>query len=171
MSNTVAISKQTNEANEFVAKFLTDFHEKFGVLPHVSFDLGKDNYPYTIKDVADVINHLISQDEELSAKVAGATLKTQVRIREIVTYRQCFYKLGHDMNYGPNVLIKYTDQDHATAIHGHRKANELIASRDKYFRTKFTTIQHELKERIRTKAVLQDDNRSGVESGSGLHLI
>lgn len=161
------------EMEEFIEIFSLQFNQKFGVFPHVSYNLTKDHQPYNIADVANVINDMIQEDEEITSKIKDQhpSLKTKCRDRVLVTYRQCFYKIGHDMNYGPTIMIKYTDQDHATAIHGNKVAHSLITTRDRSFTSKLKSIENELKKRLGTKPVLQDDNRSGIISGSSLHLI
>lgn len=166
-------TNKIKEMEEFIETFSLEFNQKFGIFPHVYYNLKTEPRPYSIADVATVINEMIKEDEEVLAKLLPekAHMKTKSRLRILVTYRQCFYKIGHDMNYGPTLLIKYTDQDHATAIHGNKTANALISSRDKYFTTFLKNIENELKERFGTNTVLQDDNRSRIESGSSLHLI
>lgn len=159
------------EMEEFIETFSLQFNQKFGVFPHVSYNLTKDHQPYNIADVANIINEMIQEDEEVKTHLINPSLKTKSRKRALAVYRQSFYKIAHDLNYGPTIMIKYTDQDHATAIHGNRVAQQLITTRDKQFTTTFKSIKNELKKRIGTEPVLQDDNRSGNESGSSLHLI
>lgn len=160
------------EIEDFIEIFSLQFNQKFGIFPNVSYNLTKNHQPYNIADVANIINEMILEDEEVKAVLPNnPSLKTKSRKRALAVYRQCFYKIGHDLNYGPTILIKYTDQDHATAIHGNKVAHSLITTRDRSFTSKLKSIENELKKRLGTKPVLQDDNRSGIISGSSLHLI
>lgn len=119
MVNKEIIPKQAyNEAN----KFCTDFYDKYGIFPFISFKPIKgEREALTLASVEFIINALLQKYTKNLHLNLSVKLKRRPTL--LITYRQCMFKILHDMGYSLTTIGKYFDFNHATVLHG---KNEII---------------------------------------------
>jgi chromosomal replication initiation ATPase DnaA len=151
-------TKQSAEAAEFARNFIKEFQSKFGILPRVNYSFDVKQLKISLSDLEEVINHLISKDPSIDIK--GASIRTKTRLRELVMYRQCAFKIACEVGYGPSSIANYFGWDHATVIYACKTVRNLVASNDKKLTTTLTNIEDELEERFRVDGSIQPNSKA-----------
>ncbi len=119
-------------ANEMVNTFATDFKARFGVSPHIYYNLkGKDTKVIlTLNEIYEICNNIYKQDSPIYVgKEQGLKVKSRDRIT--VLYRQVYFKLARNMSYPLAYVSGMVNKHHSTVIHGIKLIDELLES-DKY---------------------------------------
>jgi chromosomal replication initiation ATPase DnaA len=165
------VTQRTKSADEFVHRFMKDFYNRFGVYPRVNYSLGNSSRSFTLKDLKDIINHLIFNDERITRVIKNPNLSSRSRLRELVIYRQCFCKIGTDMNYGPSIISSQIDYNHSTVIYSSCTINHLLEIKDKLTIETINKIEDELQKRFGSGEIIQDTGRTKDKSEPALDTI
>jgi hypothetical protein len=129
-----------DEAAVFTERFKYLFRIKFGTQPVVHYTLG---LPFYGKIKLDELINICSEvmNSKLPRKVEEG-IKCKRRLREIVEYRQCYFKLARDLGYSWSVMGKSIGYNHATAIHSYKKIIDRLDNGDKYANLVMRNIQN-----------------------------
>jgi hypothetical protein len=129
-----------DEAAVFTERFKYLFRIKFGTQPVVHYTLG---LPFYGKVKLDELINICSEvmNSKLPVKIEEG-IRCKRRIREIVEYRQCFFKLARDLGYSWEVMGRSLGYDHATAIHSYKKIVDRLKNNDKYANIVMREIQN-----------------------------
>lgn len=131
-------------AKDFAKDFIAEFHARFGVFPSVKFSISTGSYPRVLlSQLEALVNYLISKDDEVPEEVK--TLKGKSKIRKLVLYRHCFYKIAYDMHYNLKAIGQQVGFDHSTVLYGRNNVVNLINIKDEQTIAVLHSIQEELK--------------------------
>lgn len=117
-----------NAAIEMVNEFAINFKARFGVSPHVYYNLKEGYNSNTILKLTEVFDicDAIYKKNIGSEILAEKGLNSKSRDRISVLYRQSYFKIAKTMNYSLASIASKVDRDHSTAIHGIRIIDELL---------------------------------------------
>lgn len=140
-------------ADKMIREFSQKFFERFDIYPAVIYT---NNKIYTVKTgllpLEQLVNELLIEriiaDPDLFDKLKDRGIKTRIRNRTVVIYRQIFVKVAHDLGYGPSVIANHLGFDHATAIHSTKTINNLLDIKDPQIVLIYTQISNAYKKRF-----------------------
>lgn len=156
------------QVKEFINSFCQEFQVKFGITPSVYYSFQKSRYKITLEQLIDVANDVLRHDPEY---VEGHTIQTKSRMRYLVLYRQCVFRLGFEAGYGSTIIGLSCNHSHATVIHGARIFQELLETKDKQTISILKCIEYELEKRYGFEGNVQPDNGPGAKPEPVLHVM
>lgn len=115
-------------SDRLIKEFQEKYYEKIGITPMVSVRLDGIKR-LTMYDMETLLN------EEIPCHLRPyyKTIRSNTRIREIVSLRQIFSHILHkEYKYGPTAICTYLKQDHTTVIHSIRTVNNLLSTETHY---------------------------------------
>jgi chromosomal replication initiation ATPase DnaA len=157
----MAYKKKDKEAELHVKHFIKAFHEKFGIIPRVTYSFEKHTHNISINELEEAVNGLIHTDLNIDFP---ATIRTKNRKRELVLYRQCAFKIAIDLGYGCSLIGSYFGWDHATVIHSCKIIKELTNTRDSLAIKTLTKIENELEKRYGVNGILPSDSEAAIDA-------
>lgn len=154
-----------DEAAVFTERFKYLFRIKFGTQPVVHYTLG---LPFYGKIKLDELINICSEvmNSRLPRKIEEG-IKAKKRLREIVEYRQCYFKVARDLGYSWAVMGKAIGYDHSTAIHSHRRIIERLENGDKYANLVMRNVQNAIYDyQLASEEVMETyENETFLENG------
>jgi hypothetical protein len=135
---------QRKLALSLISKFTRDFNDKTGlsvnvhVPEFVKFENDNMKYLLTLPKVEQIFLECVPV--ELKPDMA---LKCRSRKRQIVDLRTIFCSIAYRLNFTLSDIGRYIQRDHTTIIHLTRKADDLLAT-DERFASLYNSITYEM---------------------------
>lgn len=124
MVNQIEIPK---EANDDVNKFCIEFYKKYNLFPFVSFrTIQGKRETLSMGYVEFIVNQLLQQ--ETNDTFLNVKLKRRYKI--LVAYRQCMFKVLHEMGYSLSGIGLFFGFDHASVLHSKNEVLKYLDLKD-----------------------------------------
>lgn len=113
-------------AEAMITVFKQDFKVRYGVFPDVYYSLrpGKAETKLALDEIFNITNEVYMKHNP--DVIDG--IKNKSRNRNLVLYRQAYFKIACDTNYTLARIGDLINRDHSTVIHGAKTINKLLST-------------------------------------------
>lgn len=151
-------------ANIIVRRFQEDFYKIFGAYPVVTYHLSSEPLPRLDLFVLEDLINLVYQTNHPKLYTSKG-IRTRVRKRDIVIYRQVFFYLAQALGHGPKHASQHLGFNHATAIYSRENIKNLLDAGDTEVTRIFNNVIYEYKKRFSNDGAIQQDGSQELISG------
>lgn len=148
------IEARNAEIHTFILEFQQKFCEKFGVIPHIDYEL-EGKKCLSLDELEKVANTLV--DKHLYPE----GLRTRKRNRELVLVRQCVFIIARELSLTFESIGDHFGFNHATVMHSYRTMNDLLKIKDPEAVKTMKLINNGLKNKLGDDGVLQPNIKEG----------
>ena len=108
--------------DNYIQEFKEGFIKKFNIIPEVTYEGYKPLVKLNLGELEECCNIVLEKIKSPEDDFSQG-LRTKSRRRNLVTVRQCYYKLARDMGYSFETIGGFLSFDHATVVHGVNTVN------------------------------------------------
>lgn len=153
------------QMQESIDEFIGDFYVRFNILLSIKCPTGEERVMLPLREYELLVEDVISKDPNFPEDlVVKGILRNRSRKRDLVTYRQCAFKIAFDMGYGPSAIATHFHWDHATMIHAKRTIRDLLDARNKEIIKIHQGINDALEERLGIEGNVKSNTEPRTES-------
>ncbi len=136
--------EQRIKAQKEIDKFIFDFRNKWGTAPNVKVNFDKKVPTMSLIELETLVNMEFESvyPSLYGNEFKGIGIRYRRRNKEVLTFRNIYFKYGIDYNYTLGDIGEHIGFNHSTVLHGSRRINN---SKELWHKTLIERVQERIK--------------------------